>query len=115
MLHTNPAWRAARGLRPVYWFRGRAAARVGQLLRLLVLLLLGVGAAFGQQRPAPAFLRDDAAAVAAARTSPLNAALRHARPLSLDLAALQAALAAVPLENSPAAVASGGAVILLPL
>lgn len=69
-------------------------------LGLMALLLSALGAR-AQQRPAPSFFSEDAAARQAATASPLAAALRHARPLTLDAAGLRAALAGAPLEGQP--------------
>jgi hypothetical protein len=60
-------------------------------------LLLGLGSA-AAQGPAATLLRDEPASA-----SPLAAALTHARPLSLDVAAARAVLADAPAENQPGA------------
>jgi hypothetical protein len=82
-------------------------ARVGRLLPgglgLLLSLLSGASAQAQQQRPAPVLFQEDAAARSAAARSPLAAALRQARPLTLDATGMQAALATAPLEGRGAA------------
>ena len=80
---------------------GRSLRRYGVLLLAALGLALG---AQGQQRPAPAFFRADAAARAAAVASPLAAAHPHGTALSLDEPGLRAALATAPLEARAGAV-----------
>jgi len=61
--------------------------------------LLALGLSFGAHaQSADALFRTDAEAQAAAAGAPLAAALTHARPLTLDLAGLRAALSAAPRE-----------------
>ena len=76
--------------------RQRRPAATG--LAALALLSLSTLAAQAQRASTPVF-QDDAAARSAAAQSPLQLALRHCRPLTLDRAALQAALATAPLEG----------------
>jgi hypothetical protein len=78
---------------------------------LLVLLasLLSLGA-FAQKAPG-SFFSDDAGAKRAAGTSPLASALRAARPLTLDVPGLRAALAKAPLEGR----AGAALLVTLPL
>ena len=81
------------------------------LKRFSALLLAALGLALGvqgQQRPAPAFFRADAAARTAAVASPLAAAHPHGTALSLDEPGLRAALATAPPE------ARAGAAPLVP-
>ena len=92
-------------LRAALCQRGPAATR------LAALVLLGLSTFVAQaQRAAPLLFQDDAAARSAAAQSPLKLALRHSRPLTLDRAALQAALATAPLEGR-----AGAAALLLAL
>ncbi|MDO7874710.1 M12 family metallo-peptidase [Hymenobacter sp. ASUV-10] len=79
----------------------------------LAAALLALGSpAVAQQRAAPVLFQDDAAARAAAQTSPLAALVRQARPFSLDPDVVLAALAAAPREGT----ADGTPVVLaLPL
>jgi len=75
-------------------------------------LLLSLGMAFGAQaQSSDALFRTDVEAQAAAAGTPLAAALAHARPLTLDLAGLRAALATAPLEGR----AEAPLVLALPL
>ncbi|MDO7875460.1 fibronectin type III domain-containing protein [Hymenobacter sp. ASUV-10] len=69
----------------------------------LFVLLLGALGARAQQRAAPAHFIEDAGAQRAAAVSPLAAALQHSRPLTLDVARLQATLATAPSETQPGA------------
>ena len=69
---------------------------VRYLLGGLVVLLGGQTVALAQQAPANTFLQDEAPV-----DSPLLAALEHARPLGLDVAAARAALATAPPEGQP--------------
>jgi hypothetical protein len=78
-------------------FRGRAASWLSSGLSLL--FVLGAQGAQAQQRSAPALFQDDAAARQAAAQSPLSAALRQSRPLTIDATAMRTALAAAPLEG----------------
>lgn len=77
---------------PIFLFR-TGLSRLGALL-------FGLGLTLGAraQQRAPQFFRADDAARTAAKASPLAAALLHAQPLTLDVAALRAALAAAPAE-----------------
>jgi hypothetical protein len=77
----------------------KGLVRFGQLLLALLGFSLG---ARGQQLDSP-FFRADAEAKAAAAVSPLAAALFQAQPLTLDVAALRAALATAPLETKAGA------------
>jgi hypothetical protein len=72
------------------------ASTARRLLGGLALSLLGLAPAAAQQQPATALLHD-----APGGDSPLAAALTHARPLTLDLAAARAVLAAAPAEGQP--------------
>jgi hypothetical protein len=63
-----------------------------------------------QQRPGITLFQEDAAARAAAQTSPLAAQLRQSRPFTLDPAATRTALAAAPRESQP-----GGPPVVLAL
>jgi len=78
-----------------------------RLLGGLALSLLGLAPAAAQQQAAPILLHDEAG-----RDSPLAAALAHARPLMLDLAAARALLATAPAENQASA---APLVLILPL
>ena len=75
-----------------------AARRLGLGGGALSLLLLALGAQ-AQQLPTAGFFADDASARQAAATSPLAAALSSARPLTLNVPGLRAALATAPLES----------------
>jgi len=75
----------------------------------LALVFAGPGAR-AQRRAGQSFFREDGAALAAAATSPVAAQLYHSRALTLDVAAMQAALAAAPLAGQ-----RGAAVLVLPL
>ena len=78
---------------------GLAAARRGlRRAGTLVLATLGLATAARAQQFTPYF-RADAEAQGAAAVSPLAAALTHSQPLSLNTAALRAALATAPLET----------------
>src|SRR5687767_14004388 len=77
----------------------RTRAAHGLAWTCALLLLLTTTAARAQQRRAPLFFQEDLAARSAAATSPLAAALQHARPLSIDAAGLRASLATAPLEG----------------
>ncbi len=79
---------------------GRSLRRCGPVLLVALCLALG---AHGQQRPAPAFFRADAAARTAAVVSPLAAALTRSQALTLDEAALRAVLATAPPEGQVSA------------
>lgn len=82
------------------------AARYGVHLKTAALGLLGLGlslSAQAQQRPALRFFADDDAARRVATTSPLAARLQSARPLSLEVSGLRAALATAPPETRAAA------------
>ena len=97
----------ARPLTPGTWLFGPNCSPAPRLkgpivLPLLLLLLLTV-VAQAQQRPAPQFFREDAAARNAAARTPLAATLRRARPLTLDAPGLRAALATAPLEGQAGA------------
>ncbi|RYY20292.1 MAG: hypothetical protein EOO36_03715, partial [Cytophagaceae bacterium] len=82
-----------------YALGGLAAWRWPRLLLATICLLLALGA-YAQQGPAPAsFFSDDAAARRAADASPLTAALKASRALTLDEAGLRKALAAAPPES----------------
>jgi hypothetical protein len=81
------------------------------LTKLAALALLGLSALGAQaQRTVPLLFQDDAAARSAATQSPLRLALRQSRPLTLNRAALQGALATAPLEGQ-----AGAAPLLLAL
>ena len=78
-------------------------------------MLLLFSTAFGaraQQRPAPVFFQEDAAARSVAARSPLVAALRSSRSFTLDVPGLRAALGTAPPEGR-----AGGRplVLVLPL
>ncbi len=62
-------------------------------------LFLATLSATAQQRPVASLFVEDAAAQAAAAPSALRAALTQARPLTLDVPALAAALATAPAQN----------------
>ena len=81
---------------------------------LCLLLIISILEARAQQRPAPLLFVEDAAARQAASGAPLAAALRHSRPLTLDIVALRTALATAPLEVS-AGVAKAAAPLVLAL
>ncbi|MDO7874712.1 IPT/TIG domain-containing protein [Hymenobacter sp. ASUV-10] len=90
------------------FFTGLNALRRG--LGAVLLAGLGLSAqAQVQQRASNLFL-EDAAAVNAARSSAHADAFRHARPLTLNASAMQATLAAAPLEGRGA-----GVLVALPL
>ncbi|MBO0357613.1 T9SS type A sorting domain-containing protein [Hymenobacter sp. BT186] len=82
--------------------KGRAAALLPGTMGLLF-TLLGATETQAQFRPAPVLFQEDVAARQAASQSPMLAALRQARPLTLDPTAVRAALAAAPLENQAGA------------
>jgi hypothetical protein len=87
-------------------------------VRSLIIGLLAtgiIGNASAQSRVAPPLFREDAAARAAASTSLLSQVLIRSRAFSVDISALQASLAAAPLENSPAAQSGSSAILTLPL
>lgn len=81
--------------------------RPALLALLATLLSLGASA----QKAPGSFFSDDAGAKRAAGTSPLATALRAARPLTLDVPGLRAALAKAPLEGR----AGAALLVLLPL
>ncbi|WP_201987337.1 IPT/TIG domain-containing protein [Hymenobacter rubidus] len=65
---------------------------------------MGLALGAQAQQTAPAFFRTDAEALHAAAVSPLSAALFHSQPLTLDVAAMRAALATAPPETAASAV-----------
>jgi len=87
---------------------GLKALRRG--LGAVLLAGLGLSAQAQVQQRASNLFQEDAAAVSAARSSAYAGAFVHARPLTLNTSAMQATLAAAPLEGR------GGAVLVaLPL
>ncbi|GAA4378188.1 hypothetical protein GCM10023186_14380 [Hymenobacter koreensis] len=76
---------------------------------------LGAVQASAQQRPAANPWRDEAAARTAVQSGPFANRLAHSRALTLDVAAMRAALAATPRENLSARGTQTGAVLTLPL
>ncbi|GAB2702909.1 hypothetical protein GCM10011495_00090 [Hymenobacter frigidus] len=74
------------------------SAAKAALRRLGALVLLGTGTVLSAQAQTTQFFRADDEARGAAVASPLAAALRHSRPLTLDVAGLRAALATAPAE-----------------
>jgi hypothetical protein len=81
------------------WGRQTSTARWQAAACGLLLLLLSALGARAQQRPAPSLFQEDGAARTAANSSRLGAALFSYRALTLDVAAMQAALATAPLEG----------------
>lgn len=88
-----------------------SASWLPALRRAATVALTCAGLAAQAQGPATVIFQEDAEARAAASTSPLMAALRAARPFTLNTATMMAALAAAPMEGR-----GGEAVVLaLPL
>ena len=88
------------------------SAAKAALRRLGALALLGTGTVLSAQAQTTQFFRADGEARGAAVASPLAAALRHSRPLTLDVAGLRAALATAPAETQAGSVPL---VVALPL
>ena len=88
------------------------SAAKAALRRLGALVLLGTGTVLSAQAQTTQFFRADDEARGAAVASPLAAALRHSRPLTLDVAGLRAALATAPAETQAGSVPL---VVALPL
>jgi hypothetical protein len=84
---------------------GRWLSTARPLAAACLLLLLSALGARAQQRPAPSLFQEDGEARTAAAGSRLSAALYHSRALTLDVFALQAALATAPLETRRGAAA----------
>jgi hypothetical protein len=87
-------------------------ARLARNWRPALLALLAVLCSLGAyaQKAPGSFFSDDAGARRASSSSPLSAALRAARPLTLDVPGLRAALMRAPLEGRGAAL-----LVVLPL
>jgi|GEM_PF-271788 len=81
------------------WRRAAELARGTALSGAVLLAISQAPDAQAQQRQAPVLFQEDGAARTAAAVSPLAGALRQYRPLSLDVAAMQSALAAAPLAG----------------
>ena len=92
-LHVPAAWKPQANLSCNFqWLDGWLPKKPARLATALVLALLALSAQ-AQQRGGIDLFREDAAARAASNTSPVAAQLRQARALSLDVVALDVALA----------------------